>query len=741
MRIAIFGYIKDHPESKYVLSALFCLILGFWLIQTKTIHESWNESSRLASIQSLVEHGTWRIDASPYGHQTGDKMLLNGHYYSEKPPLFAAIGAVFYALLHYGMGATLAIDGCQAGTLCVYYWLTIFIVGAPSAVMVILFYRLAIRQSHSFGWAIALTILLCLGTIVWPYSLVFNHHLPAAIALFVSYYFLLPEAQSPGYIFFTGILAGTAVMLDLTALFLATALFLIVLLSHRQGLFLFILGGIIPGLLTVIFNYQITGGPLFAYFSPEGYNFPGSPWGDTVGGQNPPDNVLYYTFRSLIGDRGLFGYSPLMLFAVGGLFYSLRTDTVRLKFIAIALGLVAHLLFVFTRTNHFGGDAYGWRFLIPIIPVLYSFIIFTIPKWFSQRLGMWLVPVWGIAILLSIVSAYQGVLATWHTVTPPFYLAWYAKFPYVGAETNFQMPEPDSSRIVQQSPPKRFDIPEIDHRLDIQIDQNLMLLGYDLPSRYSGPGQDLSVTVYWQLIHALPNDYFVFTNLLDSDQTQVAGLDRRLQEGYPIAFWYPGEVVVDQRKIPIPDDAPDGVVELRLGLYEISSIQSSIPLPLFKDGTLLNSTDLGLQSILLGQSPTTVDVADINPQYVLETSFGEPPVISLIGYDLEYTEEQLRIIRYWKSIAPTQIDYTAFVHGYTPEGDLSAQFDNPPTMAQYPTSLWQPGEVIVDVITLANQDNLLQELRVGLYDPATGERLSLPEQPDNSVYIPLQNFP
>ncbi len=170
---------------------IFLVILGLWMAQTKTVHESWNESSRLATIQSLVEHGTWQIDASPYGHQTGDKMVIEGHYYSEKPPLFAAVGAIFYALMYYGWRATLAIEGCQPGTWCVYYWLTVLMVGVPSAFMATLFYRLALRQSDSFAWAVGLTALLCFGTVVWPYSLVFNHHLPAAIALFSSFYLLV----------------------------------------------------------------------------------------------------------------------------------------------------------------------------------------------------------------------------------------------------------------------------------------------------------------------------------------------------------------------------------------------------------------------------------------------------------------------------------------------------------------------------------------------------------------------
>ncbi|MFN8454580.1 MAG: hypothetical protein U0401_07900 [Anaerolineae bacterium] len=172
------------------------LVLAVWLGQTKTTHTSWNESSRLAAIESLVERGTWRIDASPYGHQTGDKIQLNGHYYSTKPPLFSALAAIPYALLHYGLGTTLAVDGCQPGTLCVYYWLTVMMVGVPSALLAIFFYRLVWRQQQSLSLALLLTTLLCIGSMICPYSLVFNNHVPAAAVLFGSFYLLYdPQAS------------------------------------------------------------------------------------------------------------------------------------------------------------------------------------------------------------------------------------------------------------------------------------------------------------------------------------------------------------------------------------------------------------------------------------------------------------------------------------------------------------------------------------------------------------------
>ena len=47
--------------------------------------------------------------------------------------------------------------------------------------------------------------------------------------------------------------------------------------------------------------------------------------------------------------------------------------------ILIALGMTAQILFILTRTDNFGGKAYGNRFFIPLLPFLFYFIIFGLP--------------------------------------------------------------------------------------------------------------------------------------------------------------------------------------------------------------------------------------------------------------------------------------------------------------------------------------------------------------------------
>jgi hypothetical protein len=50
--------IKTSQSSRWNSFIIFFVILTLWMLQTKTLHESWSEASRLAAIESVVERGT-----------------------------------------------------------------------------------------------------------------------------------------------------------------------------------------------------------------------------------------------------------------------------------------------------------------------------------------------------------------------------------------------------------------------------------------------------------------------------------------------------------------------------------------------------------------------------------------------------------------------------------------------------------------------------------------------------------
>jgi hypothetical protein len=90
--------------------------------------------------------------------------------------------------------------------------------------------------------------------------------------------------------------------------------------------------------------------------------------------------------------------------------------------------------------------------------------------------------------------------------------------------------------------------------------------------------------------------------------------------------------------------------------------------------------------------------------------------------------DEFTVSLYWQANNPTEIPYTAFVHLIAADGFNRTGQDNPPVWGSYPTTLWQPGEKIVDKYTLtipAGTPPGDHRLRIGWYNPATGQRLSV----------------
>ena len=71
-------------------------------------------------------------------------------------------------------------------------------------------------------------------------------------------------------------------------------------------------------------------------------------------------------------------------------------------------------------------------------------------------------------------------------------------------------------------------------------------------------------------------------------------------------------------------------------------------------------------------------------------------------------------------------------------GETVAQKDQPPLDGAYPTSLWDPGEIIADELIIPLPDELPSgeySLVIGLYDFTTGLRLPVPGAADDSLQL------
>jgi hypothetical protein len=104
--------------------------------------------------------------------------------------------------------------------------------------------------------------------------------------------------------------------------------------------------------------------------------------------------------------------------------------------------------------------------------------------------------------------------------------------------------------------------------------------------------------------------------------------------------------------------------------------------------------------------------------------------LRLLGYDLPdpiaVPGETLQATLYWQARSQQERSYKVFMHFVDDTGKLWSQHDAVPRAWGYPTTAWQPGEIIADRVWLsipADAPPGAYQLLVGMVDEGTGERL------------------
>lgn len=109
--------------------------------------------------------------------------------------------------------------------------------------------------------------------------------------------------------------------------------------------------------------------------------------------------------------------------------------------------------------------------------------------------------------------------------------------------------------------------------LEVRFADNLRLLGYDL-GEIDPAGRAIPLTLYWQADGPLAQRYKVFTHLLGEVYNADQGNflwgqqdNEPVDNTRPTTLWRVGEVIVDRYRIPIAPNAPPGLYQIEIGLY------------------------------------------------------------------------------------------------------------------------------------------------------------------------------
>jgi hypothetical protein len=101
------------------------------------------------------------------------------------------------------------------------------------------------------------------------------------------------------------------------------------------------------------------------------------------------------------------------------------------------------------------------------------------------------------------------------------------------------------------------------------FEDNITLVGYGLDRRQISPGDQVTLTLYWQGQRTPSQNYKVFVHVVDDHETRVAQHDSEPQSGAtPTTSWTPGQTIPDEHPLTIAPDAPPGTYKLVVGLYD-----------------------------------------------------------------------------------------------------------------------------------------------------------------------------
>lgn len=235
----------------------------------------------------------------------------------------------------------------------------------------------------------------------------------------------------------------------------------------------------------------------------------------------------------------------------------------------------------------------------------------------------------------------------------------------------------------------------------------------------------LPVTLYWQASRQMGEDYEVILHLVDDNRRVWGdGTARPNDWVYPTTFWQPSLDTVAARQVVKLETQPlaPGRYWLAVALFDPATEQR---LPLTEGSS--DSPDtffIGPLKVPLPPPPSFPALASE------EAAFGN--VARLAGFRVDPPTlpagVPIQVSLLWQVLDTPRLDYTVFVHLLDAHDNLVVGTDTQPVNNSYPTTIWSPGERILDSHTLLIPDSLPPgnyRLTVGLYYQPTGERLPL----------------
>ncbi|MFZ5916092.1 MAG: DUF2723 domain-containing protein [Chloroflexota bacterium] len=131
------------------------------------------------------------------------------------------------------------------------------------------------------------------------------------------------------------------------------------------------------------------------------------------------------------------------------------------------------------------------------------------------------------------------------------------------------------------------------------LGNQMLLLHHDISQQALRPGEALEMSLTWQALNDMDEDYTIFVHLLGPDGLSHGQVDVWPHDGtFPTSAWPVGEVIIDRYRVPLEADAPPGDYQIEVGVYLLRTMAR---LPLLDDQGRAIDDKLLIGGIAVGQ--------------------------------------------------------------------------------------------------------------------------------------------
>jgi hypothetical protein len=258
----------------------------------------------------------------------------------------------------------------------------------------------------------------------------------------------------------------------------------------------------------------------------------------------------------------------------------------------------------------------------------------------------------------------------------------YLTRPLAGVEEEYHLASLGPLIRVIMRPVTLHETPE--HTLSLPFGEDIILGGYETETRDTHAGPVLRLTLYWDTLGEVEEDYKLSIRVLDPEGHLGGVRDAfPVGEAYRTDAWGPGETILDTHDVALLAGLPPGDYALQVTMYDPETLA---PLATHTIGTVPLEPTLGLEGMGLWdvQHRPMINFGGrvrLLGYSVIGESFkpGDPIPVTLLWQRLAGLDEDLSLVLRLEDATGSRLGETEVALG-----------------GSYPASQWQAGEVVRD---------------------------------------------